>query len=51
VCGGGGAGVPEILVQVIDAAVIEQVVIGVENSRLRRDLDLSLSDECVLRIS
>ena len=42
---------PEILVQVIDAAVIEQVMIGVENSRFRGDLNLSLSDEGVLWIT
>src|SRR5713101_5153902 len=51
VCGGRGAGTSEILVQVIDTAVIEQAVIGVENSSFRGNLDLSLSDECVLWIA
>src|SRR6266566_2650065 len=51
VCRGGGTGASEIHVQVIDAAVIEQPVIGVEDGRFRRNPDLSLSDERVLRIA
>src|SRR6266567_7927573 len=51
VCRGGGTGASEVLVQVIDTAVIEQVMVGIENSRFRSDLDLSLSDECVLWIA
>jgi len=36
---------------VIDTAVINQVAIGVENGCFRGDLDLSLTDERMLRIA
>src|ERR1700674_4901018 len=50
VCGGGGARASEILAQGINTPLVEQVMIGVKNSRFRRDLYLSLRDQCVVWI-
>src|SRR5882762_1895072 len=49
--GGGGTGVSDVLVQVIDPAVVEQAVINVEYGHFRSDLDVSLIDKRVLRIA
>ena len=49
--GGRGAGMAEILIQVIDAAMINQPVLRVEDSRLRRHLDLTFRYKCVLGIA
>lgn len=47
----GAAGVAEILVQIINAAVIEELVICIEDSSFGRYLDLRLGYQRVLRIA
>src|ERR1700731_67382 len=41
----------EILVQIVDPAVVDEAPIGVEDRRLRRYLDVTLLDKGVLRIA
>jgi hypothetical protein len=47
----GVAGVAKVLIQVINAAMIDQSVIRIEDSRFRRDLDLPLGGESVFGIA